>query len=403
MPQADQERPVVPFSSPEAAGDWTKGFLIATLVVTVFSVLSGLLQIELLSRLGRGSGFESEEATMITGMQGFFGFLYSLLSLGTAVPFLIWFHRLHKNLPSLGQTGLIFTPGWAVGFFFVPIFNLYRPFQAMREVWHGSDPERLELDSASGGPEIRSRFDTPPLVGWWWGLYIIPGIIGWIALVLNRVASVDQRLPGLPASVLTVVANLLVIAGAVVAIRLVVRLTKWQVEKAELIEQRGGLPAAAAAPRSRTKKTVLYVLLGLVGFAFIVFIGLAMIGMIFLSQTGGGLGDSPDQPPYEAQAPAAPTFSQSDLEAKVTRWSSRDVPYSATVEVTNRSQKTYHFVMVKVEFYDIAGRVVGTLMTDARGTEYIYPGAVKSFTVRGIGGLDFETVRASVVYSVEAK
>ena len=31
-----------------------------------------------------------------------------------------------------------FTPGWSVGWFFVPIMNPWKPFQAMREIWQAS-------------------------------------------------------------------------------------------------------------------------------------------------------------------------------------------------------------------------------------------------------------------------
>ena len=86
------------------------------------------------------------------------------LFLGTSVAFLFWFHRVQKNLPALGGRELKYTPGWAVGGFFVPFLNLVRPIQVMREVWHGSDPSGLERDGAPDGPMIRNQLGTPWLV-----------------------------------------------------------------------------------------------------------------------------------------------------------------------------------------------------------------------------------------------
>lgn len=115
-----------PFSLADGAAGWTKGLLVATLVLSVTGIVSGLLQIELLSRAGRG-GISVAGAAANDSRQQLIGVLRFLLALGTAVAFLMWFHRTHKNLPGLGGRELKYTPGWAVGGFFVPFLNLVRP------------------------------------------------------------------------------------------------------------------------------------------------------------------------------------------------------------------------------------------------------------------------------------
>lgn len=42
-----------------------------------------------------------------------------------------WIYVAHKNLPALGAENLRFRPGLAVGSFFIPIYNLWGPFQAV--------------------------------------------------------------------------------------------------------------------------------------------------------------------------------------------------------------------------------------------------------------------------------
>lgn len=79
----------------------------------------------------------------------------------TAIVWLVWQHRAQKNLEGLGATRLRFTPGWAVGWWFVPLANLLKPFQTMRELW-----------KASGDPYGWQTRTTSPLLGWWWGLYL---------------------------------------------------------------------------------------------------------------------------------------------------------------------------------------------------------------------------------------
>ena len=237
---------VVPFSSPDSPGRWTKGLLVATLVLSVVGIVSGLLQIELLSRATSG-GISDAEAAANDSRQQVIGVLQFLLVLGTAVAFLTWLHRMHKNLPALGGRELKYTPGWAVGGFFVPFLNLVRPLQVMREVWHGSDPAGLERDDASGGPATRNQLGTPPLVGWWWALFLITSVLG--NITARMAFAPNQTLDQLQAvSGLLVFSDLLEVPSVLVAIRLVGRLTSWQTERAELCRQRGTQsPTAPAA------------------------------------------------------------------------------------------------------------------------------------------------------------
>jgi len=234
----------VPFSSPEPAGTWAKRLLVGSLILAGVAVISGVLQVELLSRVAAGSNYTMEEVTRNDARQGMIGIFQVLLWIGTAMAFLIWFHRVNKNLPSLGQTGLLFTPGWAVGFFFVPLFNLVRPFQAMRAVWHGSDPGRSGFDFAPHKTDFGSQLGTPSLVAWWWGLFLISNFVGNAAGRLF----ISQQTPAelLLGSRLMVLSDLIDIPSALVAIRLVGRLTGWQVEKEKLIRQQG--PQVATAP-----------------------------------------------------------------------------------------------------------------------------------------------------------
>lgn len=82
-----------------------------------------------------------------------------------AVLFLMWKHRASKNLAALGVSNQRFSPRWAVAYYFIPILNLFRPYQAMEEIY------------------LRSRIDTAStpsysIVTAWWCLWLISWIIG---------------------------------------------------------------------------------------------------------------------------------------------------------------------------------------------------------------------------------
>jgi hypothetical protein len=62
-----------------------------------------------------------------------------LLLLVTAVVWCVWQFHGHTNLVKRHVAGLRHSPGWAVGWWFVPIANLWKPLRAMSELARGSD------------------------------------------------------------------------------------------------------------------------------------------------------------------------------------------------------------------------------------------------------------------------
>ena len=96
---------------------------------------------------------------------GAVGITILVLFVVTGIVWLVWQHQSQTNLRTTGIRSLHFTPGWAVGWWFIPIANFWKPFQAMRELF-----------KASAGGDRWWEVPTPALVGWWWA--------GWIAFNL---------------------------------------------------------------------------------------------------------------------------------------------------------------------------------------------------------------------------
>ena len=74
------------------------------------------------------------------------GLLDVAVLVATGITFLMWFHRVRANLPALGVTDARWSPGWAVGWWFVPVMSLFRPYQVAAEVWQASDPAATQAD-----------------------------------------------------------------------------------------------------------------------------------------------------------------------------------------------------------------------------------------------------------------
>lgn len=100
----------------------------------------------------------------------------TLFVLAVMIFFLVWIHRVSTNLHALSGEKLEFTPGWAVGWFFVPLANLVQPYRVLRELWRVS--RRGKHDQAAA------------VVGWWWGLWLLGYVLSMSAvLTAPRIAS----------------------------------------------------------------------------------------------------------------------------------------------------------------------------------------------------------------------
>jgi len=168
------------FKSLNTRTQWVCWIFGISMLVYVIAVLSDFAQAGLLNRAIAGETITWSEVMANDTRQGVIGFAIFVLFIAEAISFLMWVHRAHKNLPSLGATDLRFTPGWVVGWFFIPIMCLFRPYQAVAEISKASDPKVDATDGASW-----KSVAALPLVGWWWAFFIISN---YVAFMVARVA-----------------------------------------------------------------------------------------------------------------------------------------------------------------------------------------------------------------------
>lgn len=138
---------------------------VATIVLWLFAAVAVLT-----------AGAESMEALGLLNVAvdtGPMATVAALIYLAFTVVFVIsvivvamWIHRAHANLGEVGVDALEFTPGWAVGWYFIPFANLVKPFQAMRELWNASHAESDHY----GVP-------APGAVKAWWAAWIVGNIL----------------------------------------------------------------------------------------------------------------------------------------------------------------------------------------------------------------------------------
>ena len=151
-----------------------------------------------LQREGRASIDSFDDIARLVGAQQALAFvrvidLLAFIAMG--VVFIVWTHRVYRNLVRLGAPHRHGT-GWAIGSWVTPIVNLWWPKQVLVDMWRGSAP-------AGGPPDERSD-----LLGAWWSVYIASSVVGllfandespagFVAEGVRRVADADRGHPRL--------------------------------------------------------------------------------------------------------------------------------------------------------------------------------------------------------------
>lgn len=138
--------------------------------VSAVAVLSDYLEWQLLDRLIAGEEVTDAEATANDNRQGTIGLVQLALWIAGAVVFIRWIYGAYRNLDVVARAERRYAHGWAIGSWFVPIMNLFRPKQMVNDIWR------------AGG---RDPSDAQP--GWlllsWWLLYLL---VSWILNVAGR-------------------------------------------------------------------------------------------------------------------------------------------------------------------------------------------------------------------------
>ncbi|MCK0127859.1 DUF4328 domain-containing protein [Erythrobacter sp. F6033] len=62
-----------------------------------------------------------------------------------------WLYRAHTNLLASEMPGAITTGGWAIAWYAIPIANLFKPFQSMKELWTGSVDGMIDANETASG------------------------------------------------------------------------------------------------------------------------------------------------------------------------------------------------------------------------------------------------------------
>jgi hypothetical protein len=172
---------------------WLRGLLIAYLVVSIAYLVALGGQIAVLERMRIG-GFGSDDAMMTAatisdGLIALTGLAYFVTFIWCAFLWLRLTYRAMRNLHRANAQGLTISPGWAVGWYFIPIAWLWKPLQAVRQIWR-----------SSAAPDRPESVPVPAQIGWWWTFWLVGNFVGYASLRMALAQELDVSVAPDPAA-----------------------------------------------------------------------------------------------------------------------------------------------------------------------------------------------------------
>jgi hypothetical protein len=165
-----------------------KIFLFISLAIVTLAWISDIIQLHLLVAIKNGGRYSKEQLTLSDTRQGIISLVQYVAELIAFILFLMWIYRANKNAHALGAESMRFSPGWAVGYYFIPILFTYKPYQTMKEIWCASaNPtgDKWKLDKASS------------IINYWWTLFIISSVFDYMSWkYISNAKDIDSFIAG---------------------------------------------------------------------------------------------------------------------------------------------------------------------------------------------------------------
>ena len=126
-PPPGVQAPGTPYRDAHALAQWTMWLVAASGAATLIALPFRLSELSALRRYVNGLGSITEVNDATDRARGI-GVVGGLVTLAAIVVWLVWQYRARSNLDGLGAVGLRYSPGWAVGWWFIPVAFWWMPY-----------------------------------------------------------------------------------------------------------------------------------------------------------------------------------------------------------------------------------------------------------------------------------
>jgi len=139
--------------------------ILLSAILNGVAVVYDIHQYELLVSAKNGVDVNMNEAGSVLVHQ----FMINVAQLGfrvfIGILFLMWVYRMSRNAHCVENAKLSYSPGWTVAYYFIPIMNLWKPYQTMKEIY------AVFLQRSNDSK-------TLPL---WWSAWVLACVVGCFA------------------------------------------------------------------------------------------------------------------------------------------------------------------------------------------------------------------------------
>lgn len=207
------------FTDPKPLARAVVAWMWVYVVSAALNVVGVGMEVQALSRISPATPLDLE--TSVTGDP-----MLDLIALGTRLLsfalyvvagflFLKWTYRVVKNARVMSGGAMNAKPGWAIGWYFVPIAFLWKPVEYLRETWR-----------VSMNPSSPASVTVPGMFAAWWACWLISAISGNIA---GRIGWAAQDVgTNMVSDILEMASDLFIIPAAFFLVKIVRELSERQ-------------------------------------------------------------------------------------------------------------------------------------------------------------------------------
>ena len=189
------------------------------LAMNCISLISSYFQYDLLQTAANGGEISTEYATSNDDREQAIGIIQLIVFVVSAITFIQWFRRAYFNL-HLRVNHLSHSEGWAAGCWFVPIVNLFRPYQIMKELF-----QETQLFLKRNEVHTREHLSMPSL-SLWWTFWIINWFVGRFVLKYSMKAETIDELTR--STIAQIISNGIGIILAIITINIIAEYSKLE-------------------------------------------------------------------------------------------------------------------------------------------------------------------------------
>ncbi|WP_448659296.1 DUF4328 domain-containing protein [Sphingomonas sp. CJ99] len=160
---------------------WVRRALLAFLATSVLGIGVGIYGAMAGAALQAGAGDAWTSPEMLDDIAGISALVQLVVLIACLILIGRWMYRVNKNAHSLGAD-MPMSPGWNVGYLFVPFANLWMPYRGVRASW----------DATAAYIDEQRRAATAIFAAWWGG-WIVSNILSQISfrMMMRDDASID--------------------------------------------------------------------------------------------------------------------------------------------------------------------------------------------------------------------